>query len=126
MIYALSDGLARTRYSNCPLGRVGQHLRSYLNGSTRHLSNLLDLGAALADEGATLGSGHNQAQSYRRPWDTTTASGTTATLAVMELRTPLFEFLAYKCKGFEDRVCRAGNRHYSLRAGAVRNIDLGA
>ena len=65
----LSDGLAASADGDGPLRRVGQHLARHLDGGSGHLADLLDLGATLADEGAALRRGHDQAERDGRSWD---------------------------------------------------------
>lgn len=122
MIYALRDRLAGTGYGHCTFRRIRQHLRSDLNGGTSDLSNFFDLGTTLADQGAALRSGDNQSECDWRP-RYTAASGT-ATLNVVELGTPLLEFLAYQRERLEDRVRRPSDSHYPFRAGTIGDIDF--
>lgn len=70
--------------------------------------------------------GHDQPESDRRPGDTSSASGVTATLDIVELGAPFLELLADQGERLEDRIRRTGHGHYSLRARAVADVDLGA
>lgn len=62
VVNALGDGVARAGDGDGALRRVGQHVRGHLDGRARHLADLLDLGAALADERAALRGRHDEAQ----------------------------------------------------------------
>ena len=66
MIDALRDGLAAAADGDRPLCRVGQHLAGHLDGGPGDLANLLDLGAALADERAALRGGDDHPECDRR------------------------------------------------------------
>ena len=69
MIDALRDGLAAAADGDRPLRRVGKHLAGHLDGGPRHLADLLDLGAALADERAALRGRDDHPEGDRRPGD---------------------------------------------------------
>lgn len=125
MIYALRDRLAGAGYGYRAFRRIRQHLGCDLDRGAGDLADLLDLGAALADEGAALRGWHDQSERDGRPRDAAAATSTAA-LNVVELRAPFLEFLAYQRERLEDRVGRSGDSHYPLRAGAVGDIDLRA
>ena len=67
VVDALGDGVAGARDGDGALGRVGQHLRGDDDRSAGDLADLLDLGAALADQRAALRRRHDQPQRDRRP-----------------------------------------------------------
>lgn len=123
VVYALGDGFAGAGNGDCTLGRVGQHLGGDLDGGAGDLANLLDLGTTLADEGATLGGGHDEPQGNGGPGHA--GSAATSALDVVELGAPLLELLAYQREGLEDGVRRSGHGHYPLGARAVGDVYLG-
>lgn len=84
MVDTLRDRLSRAGNGDRPFGRVGQHLRGDLDGSSGHLPYLFDLTAALADEGTALAGWNDEPQGDRWTWN----SAATA-VYVLELGTPL-------------------------------------
>lgn len=123
MINALSDSLACTGNGYGSLGRVGQHLGSDLNRSSRDLSDLLDLGATFANERSALRGRYYESKSYR--WPGHLAATRVVALPVMKLRAPLLELLADQGERLEDGIGRTGHGHYALRARAIGDVDLG-
>ena len=60
VVDALSQRVTAARDGDGALGGVGQHLTGHLDAGAGHLSDLLDLGAALADQRAALRGWHDQ------------------------------------------------------------------
>jgi len=85
VVDTLRDGVSGAGDCDCALCGVGQHVGRHLNGGAGHLADLLDLGAALADEGTALRRGHDEAQRDGRPRHAT-AGTATASLHLVELK----------------------------------------
>ena len=69
MVDALRDGLAAAADGDRPLRGVGKHLAGHLDGGPGDLADLLDLGAALADERAALRGRDDHPERDGRPRD---------------------------------------------------------
>lgn len=110
MVDALGDGVPGAGDGHGPLRGVGQHVGGHLDGGARHLADLLDLGAALADEGAALGGGHDEPQGDGGP-----GGGGGAAVGALHL-VELLHLLTDEGEGFEDSFGGSGDGHDALGA----------
>ena len=120
VVNALGDRVSRASDGDGALRRVGQHVGGDLDGGARHLADLLDLGAALADKRAALRGGHDEAQGDGGSGDARAAAAVAA-LHLVEL----FHLLADEGESFEDGFGGAGDCHDAFGAGSVGNVNFG-
>ena len=114
VVNALGDRLAASRHSDCALRRVWEHLARHLDRGSRDLSDLLDLRAALANQGAALGRGHHQPEGDGRPGDV----GSQRCIEVF------LEFLADQRECLVDRLAAAYYCDYALWTRPVSDVNF--
>jgi len=112
---ALYDGVAAPGDGDGPLGGVGEHLAGHLDRRPGDLADLLDLGAALADEGAALRGRDDQPEGD---------GGARHGARGDEVIEVLFELVAYEGKCLEYGFCVSCDGDDTLGAAAIAYVDL--
>jgi len=115
VVDALDDGLAVAADGDGALGAVGEHLTGHLHAGSRHLPHLLDLGPALAYEGAALAGGHHQPEGDGGPRHRARADQAVQVL---------IKFVANKCKCLKNGFSVAGNSDDPLGTASITDVDL--
>jgi len=111
----LNDGVAAPGDGDGPLGGVGEHLAGHLDGRPGDLPDLLDLGAALADEGAALGGRDDQPEGD---------GGSRHSARGDEVIEVLFKLVANEGKCLENGFCVSCDCDDPLRAAAIAYVDF--